>query len=127
MELFAFLDKSVPPETAPVLEFCARVVLVEKPRYREPRWSTLLPPDVCEFRSSAMRHALAAERRAFGSTFCGWNVSNWRRTEATCWSSTTSPSICLARSRAATVRSPRGGTTGADSGSRGASPHVIAA
>lgn len=58
-ELFAFQDKSVPPETAPVLEFCARVVLVEKPRYREPRWSTLLPPDVCEFRSSA-------KRRAFG-------------------------------------------------------------
>ncbi len=30
-----------PIEAAPVLEFCARVVLVEKPRYREPRWSTL--------------------------------------------------------------------------------------
>ena len=57
VELFAFQDKSVPPETAPVLEFCARIVLVEKPRYREPRWSTLLPPDVCEFRSSAMRRA----------------------------------------------------------------------
>jgi hypothetical protein len=57
VELLAFQDKSVPPETAPVLEFCARVVLVEKPRYREPRWSTLLPPDVCEFRSSAMRRA----------------------------------------------------------------------
>ena len=28
------------PEAAPVLEFCARVVLVGKPRYREPRWST---------------------------------------------------------------------------------------
>ena len=66
VELFAFQDKSVPPETAPVVEFCARVVLVEKPRYHESRGSTLLPPDVCEFRSSAMRRALAAERRAFG-------------------------------------------------------------
>ena len=54
------------PTLAPVLEFCARVVLVEKPRYREPRWSTLLPPEVHEFRSPAMRQAIAEERRAFG-------------------------------------------------------------
>jgi glycosyltransferase involved in cell wall biosynthesis len=53
-------------ETAPVLDFCARVVLVEKPRYREPRWSSLLPPEVHEFRSGPMRKALAEERRAFG-------------------------------------------------------------
>src|SRR5262249_11255480 len=39
--------------------------LVEKPRYREPRWSTLLPPEVHEFRSPAMRRALAEERRWF--------------------------------------------------------------
>ena len=49
-----------------MLEFCARVVLVRKPRYREPRWSTLLPPEVHEFRSPAMRQAIAEERRAFG-------------------------------------------------------------
>ena len=49
-----------------MLEFCARVVLVEKPRYREPRWSTLLPPEVHEFRSPAMRQAIAEEKRAFG-------------------------------------------------------------
>jgi len=64
VELFAFEDDAAEP--APVLEFCARVVLVEKPRYREPRWSTLLPPDVCEARSPAMRRALDRERRAFG-------------------------------------------------------------
>ena len=64
IELFAFEDG--PAEPAPVLEFCARVVLVEKPRYRAPRWSTLLPPDVCEARSPGMRRALAEERRAFG-------------------------------------------------------------
>ena len=57
VELFAFTDG--PVELAPVLEFCARVVLVEKPRYREPRWSTLLPPEVHEFRSPAMRQAIA--------------------------------------------------------------------
>jgi glycosyltransferase involved in cell wall biosynthesis len=64
IELFAFTDG--PVETAPVLEFCARAVLVEKPRYREPRWSSLLPPEVHEFRSTAMQKALAEERRAFG-------------------------------------------------------------
>lgn len=97
-ELFAFQDKSVPPETAPVLEFCARVVLMEKPRCREPRWSTLLPPDVCEFRSSARAPRIwRRSGEGSASTFCRWNVRNWRRTEATCWSSTTSPSICLAR------------------------------
>lgn len=50
----------------PVLEFCARVVLVEQPRYRAPRWSTLLPPEVHEFRSPAMRRAIDEERRSFG-------------------------------------------------------------
>ena len=55
VELFAFTDSDAEPEAAPLLEFCARVVLVRKPRYREPRWSTLLPPEVHEFRSPAMR------------------------------------------------------------------------
>ena len=64
IELFAFTEGSV--EAAGVLEFCARLVLVEKPRYREPRWSTLAPPEVHEFRSPAMRQALIEERRAFG-------------------------------------------------------------
>ncbi len=65
VELFAFTDAN-PIDPAPVLEFCARVALVEKPRYREPCWSTLLPPEVHEFRSPAMRQALAEEKRAFG-------------------------------------------------------------
>lgn len=65
VELFAFTD-AAQPETGPLLEFCARLVLVEKPRYREPRWSTVLPPEVHEFESPAMRQALAAERRDFG-------------------------------------------------------------
>jgi glycosyltransferase involved in cell wall biosynthesis len=67
VELFAFTDAAA-IEAAPILEFCARAVLVEKPRYREPRWSSLLPPEVHEFRSPAMRRALAEERRAFAFT-----------------------------------------------------------
>jgi glycosyltransferase involved in cell wall biosynthesis len=64
--LFAFVGQAFSPDDlAPVLEHCARVVLVGQPRYREPRWSTLLPPEVHEFRSPAMRRALAEERQTF--------------------------------------------------------------
>jgi glycosyltransferase involved in cell wall biosynthesis len=66
VELLAFTDGDGTPDAASALEFCARVVLVPKPRYREPRWSTILPPEVHEFRSSAMREAIASERRDFG-------------------------------------------------------------
>jgi glycosyltransferase involved in cell wall biosynthesis len=65
VELLAFTD-TAGTEVAPVLEFCARIALVEKPRYREPRWSSLLPPEVHEFRSPAMRRAIAEERHWFG-------------------------------------------------------------
>jgi len=63
ISLLSFVTEE--PELAPMLEFCARVVVVEKPRYREPRWSTLLPPEVHEFRSPAMRRAIDEERRWF--------------------------------------------------------------
>jgi glycosyltransferase involved in cell wall biosynthesis len=63
VSLVAFTTEE--PELPPVLEFCARVVLVEKPRYREPRWCTLLPPEVHEFRSSTMRRAIDEEQRWF--------------------------------------------------------------
>jgi len=65
--LFAFTEERAraAPDVA-ALSFCARIVLVAKPRYREPRWSTLLPPEVHEFRSPVMRRALERERAAFG-------------------------------------------------------------
>jgi len=53
--LFAFTEGGEPQEVEAVLDFCAKVVLVGKPRYREPRWSTLTPPEVCEYRSPVMR------------------------------------------------------------------------
>jgi glycosyltransferase involved in cell wall biosynthesis len=66
VELFAFTDGDEDPDTAPVLEFCARVVLVRKRRYREPRWSSITPPEVHEYLSPSMDKAIAEERRAFG-------------------------------------------------------------
>lgn len=56
--LFAFRDRETDADFQPVVEHCARVILVAKSRYREPRWSTLLPPEVHEFRSPAMLAAL---------------------------------------------------------------------
>jgi ribosomal protein S18 acetylase RimI-like enzyme len=63
--LFAFRDQEIAADFKPVLEHCARIILVGKTRYREPRWSTLLPPEVCEFRSPAMLEALARIRREY--------------------------------------------------------------
>jgi len=63
--LFAFHDQETEDDIARVLEHCARIVLVGKSRYREPRWSSLLPPEVREFRSAAMHAALARIRREY--------------------------------------------------------------
>jgi ribosomal protein S18 acetylase RimI-like enzyme len=63
--LFAFRDRETPEDMAPLLERCARVILVGKTRYREPRWSTLLPPEVHEFRSPAMLGALRRIRSEY--------------------------------------------------------------
>ncbi len=58
--LYAFTEENVPDaDLAPVLEFVSRVLLVEKPRYREPRWSTLSPPEVREYWSPEMARLLA--------------------------------------------------------------------
>ena len=64
--LFAFSDGETDEDYAVLREFCARILLVGKTRYREPRWSTLHPPEVHEFDSPAMRRALAETRRETG-------------------------------------------------------------
>ena len=63
--LFAFSDNETAEQRQPVLDLCARVILAAKPRYREPRWSTLAPPEVHEFRSPAMFEALARIRAEY--------------------------------------------------------------
>jgi ribosomal protein S18 acetylase RimI-like enzyme/glycosyltransferase involved in cell wall biosynthesis len=63
--LFAFRDAETPEHLPPVLELCARLILIDKPRYREPRWSTLAPPEVHEFRSPAMLETLARTRSKY--------------------------------------------------------------
>jgi glycosyltransferase involved in cell wall biosynthesis/GNAT superfamily N-acetyltransferase len=60
--LISFTDQES-TDVAPMLEHCARVVTMSKPRYREPRWSTLTPPEVAEFRVPAMKKLVASLRR----------------------------------------------------------------
>ncbi len=59
---FSFRSAETTADLQPVLDLCARVILASKPRYREPRWSTLAPPEVHEFQSPAMYSALARIR-----------------------------------------------------------------
>ncbi len=61
--LYAFVEEESSDENLrPVLEFLTRVYLVNKPRYREPRWSTLRPPEVFEYDSPAMRELWLARK-----------------------------------------------------------------
>jgi len=60
--LFAFIESEKPEDYEPVRAFCAELILVRKPRYREPRWSTIEPPEVREYRSPAMARALETAR-----------------------------------------------------------------
>ncbi|MCC6588784.1 MAG: GNAT family N-acetyltransferase [Bryobacterales bacterium] len=64
IHLFAFVEtEPEEQDLEKIKEFCASITLVAKPRYREPRWSTLKPPEVLEYRSAAMDRVLA-ERKA---------------------------------------------------------------
>jgi ribosomal-protein-alanine acetyltransferase len=60
--LFSFVENETEADFEAMRGICARLVLVPKPRYREPRWSTLRPPEVGEYRSRAMRRAIAGEK-----------------------------------------------------------------
>ena len=60
--LFSFRDGQMLEDIQPLLPYCARIFMVDKPRYREPRWSTLAPPESREFDSPAM-HALLRQKR----------------------------------------------------------------
>ncbi len=54
--LYSFTESEIADgDLKPVLALVARAYLVKKPRYREPRWSTSLPPEVCEYQSPEMR------------------------------------------------------------------------
>jgi len=64
--LFGFEDGQGAEDYARTGEFCAAVFAAAKPRYREPRWSTLLPPEACEFHTPELERGLRERMRALG-------------------------------------------------------------
>jgi glycosyltransferase involved in cell wall biosynthesis len=63
--LFVFADQETDAGVSHLAEFCSQIVIVPMPRYREPRWSTLLPPEAHEFACPGMRRALEAQRSSY--------------------------------------------------------------
>jgi ribosomal protein S18 acetylase RimI-like enzyme len=60
--LFAFREDESFGDVEPLRAICSRITLFTKPRYREPRWSTLLPPEVGEYDCPALHRALDEAR-----------------------------------------------------------------
>jgi ribosomal-protein-alanine acetyltransferase len=63
--LFSFAEKSINVSGSPVLDFCSKVVAFPNPRYREPRWSSVHPPEVNEFFSPYVDSVIRAIREQF--------------------------------------------------------------
>jgi ribosomal protein S18 acetylase RimI-like enzyme len=61
--LFSFREGQALEDIQPLLPYCARIFMVDKPRYREPRWSTLAPPEAREFDSPSMHKLVRRKRR----------------------------------------------------------------
>lgn len=59
---FGFEDGQSEDDLRHAAEVCVRLNVAAKPRYREPRWSTLLPPEVREFYSPALHRAIEDEK-----------------------------------------------------------------
>jgi ribosomal-protein-alanine acetyltransferase len=64
--LFAFAEKVSAAANTPVLDYVAKAVVFENPRYREPRWASILPPEAKEFYSPYVRQVLDQWRTEYG-------------------------------------------------------------
>lgn len=63
---FAFEDGQTQADFDQTLAFCSRLYIAAKPYYREPRWSTLTPPECCEFYTPALHAQLRQELATHG-------------------------------------------------------------
>lgn len=61
--LFSFSGDPTAAELNPILQLCWKVVVFPQPRYREPRWASILPPEVREFYSKYVAGVLEDCRR----------------------------------------------------------------
>ncbi|MCS7042308.1 MAG: glycosyltransferase family 4 protein [Bryobacteraceae bacterium] len=66
--LFGFEDAQTPDDYGRMRRICAFVYAADKPRWREPRWSTLLPPEACEFYSPELDAGLRRLMQEHGVT-----------------------------------------------------------
>lgn len=64
--LYCFAEAGAENTPGPVMEFVHKAVLFEMPRYREPRWASVEPPEVREFRSAALAARLREDRAKYG-------------------------------------------------------------
>ena len=62
IDLYAFAEHETDADLAELARFCHRIWLVPKARYREPEWSTILPPQVHEYWSPELARLLAMHR-----------------------------------------------------------------
>lgn len=60
---FGFEEGQTEGDLARAAEWCPVLCVADKPRYREPRWSTLLPPEACEFHNKPLHRELEQIRR----------------------------------------------------------------
>jgi ribosomal protein S18 acetylase RimI-like enzyme len=63
--LLAFAEQAQLNDATPVMEFCAKAALFDMPRYREPRWASVLPPEVHEFRSGIVQRTLERWKKEY--------------------------------------------------------------
>jgi glycosyltransferase involved in cell wall biosynthesis len=56
--LYCFAEPGAERDPGPLPDLLHHAVLFEMPRYREPRWASILPPEVREFRSPALHARL---------------------------------------------------------------------
>lgn len=64
--LYCMSEEGAETNTGPVLDYVHRATLFTMPRYREPAWASLSPPQVGEFTSAALRSRLARDVKEFG-------------------------------------------------------------
>lgn len=65
---FGFEDGQTEDDYARIARLCAGVWSAAKPRYREPLWSTLAPPEVLEFHNPVLHRALQSELVRHGAS-----------------------------------------------------------
>ncbi len=113
--LYSFVEEEPgEQDLRPVLEFAMRVYTVKKPRYREPRWSTMRPPEACEYHSPGMLALWRARKVDVAQV----EYTQLAPTEATFWWSMTSPRIYTRRCSSGSGHSPPGGIGNDGSASR---------